>query len=59
MYRDAAREFNVPLVPFLLQGIADDPQLMQDDGLHPLAAAEPRVLDNVWPALQTALGTMH
>lgn len=59
MYRDAARDFNVPLVPFLLEGIADDPKLMQDDGLHPLAAAEPRVLDNVWPALQTAFGKSH
>ena len=56
MYRDAAREFNVPLVPFLLEGVADDATLMQEDGLHPLAAGESRVLDNVWPSLQTALG---
>ncbi len=56
MYRDVAREFNVPLVPFVLDGVAQDPKLMQDDGLHPLAAGEPKVLDNVWPALQQALG---
>jgi acyl-CoA thioesterase-1 len=56
MYRDAAREFNVPLVPFLLDGVAQDPKLMQDDGMHPLAAGEPKVLDNVWPTLKTAVG---
>jgi acyl-CoA thioesterase-1 len=59
MYRDIAREFNVPLVPFLLEGVADDAKLMQDDGLHPLAAAEPKVLDNVWPLLRAALGSDH
>lgn len=59
MYRDIAREFNVPLVPFLLRGVADDEKLMQDDGLHPLPAAEPKVLDNVWPLLLAALGSGH
>ena len=59
MYRDAARNFNVPLVPFLLEGVAQDPTLMQDDGLHPLAAAEPKVLDNVWPVLQAAMPSLH
>ncbi len=56
MYRDEAHDFNVPLVPFLLAGVADDPALMQDDGLHPVAAAEPKLLDNVWPALAGVLG---
>jgi len=55
LYRDAANEFNVPLVPFLLDGVAEDPKSMQDDGLHPLAAAEPKVLDNVWPVLESSL----
>lgn len=55
IYRDAAAEFNVPLVPFLLDGVALDPELMQDDGLHPRAAAEPKLLANVWPALQRGL----
>jgi acyl-CoA thioesterase-1 len=59
MYRDEARNFNVPLVPFLLEGVAQEPKLMQDDGLHPLAAAEPKVLDNVWPAVQAALPALH
>jgi acyl-CoA thioesterase-1 len=55
MYRGLADEFNVPLVPFLLDGVALDPALMQDDGLHPNAAGEPKVLDNVWSALAPAL----
>ncbi|HEV7489825.1 MAG TPA: arylesterase [Rhodanobacteraceae bacterium] len=55
MYRDLAQEFNLPLVPFLLAGVALDPNLMQDDGLHPKAEGEPKVLDNVWPVLEPAL----
>ncbi len=55
LYRGLAGEFNVPLVPFLLDGVALDPALMQDDGLHPRAVAEPRVLENVWKVLEPAL----
>jgi len=55
MYQALAKEFNVPLVPFLLDGVATDERLMQPDGLHPTAAAEPRVLENVWPKLELAL----
>ena len=55
MYRDLAAEFNVPLVPFLLADVAENPQLMQDDGLHPRAAGEPKVLDNVWPSVIVVL----
>lgn len=55
MYRDLAGEFNAPLLPFLLDGVALNPDLMQDDGLHPKAEGEPRVLDNVWPVLEPVL----
>ncbi|GAP65314.1 lysophospholipase L1-like esterase [Mizugakiibacter sediminis] len=51
VYRDLAARYRLPLVPFLLDGVALDPALMQDDGLHPAAAGEPRVLDNVWKVL--------
>jgi acyl-CoA thioesterase I len=51
LYSDLARQYQVPLVPFLLAGVALDPALMQDDGLHPVAAGEPHVLDTVWPYL--------
>jgi acyl-CoA thioesterase-1 len=55
MYRDLAAEFNVPLLPFLLAGVAEDPDLMQEDGLHPNASGQPKVLDNVWPVLEPVL----
>lgn len=55
VYRGLAHEFNVPLVPFLLEGVALDPAMMQDDGLHPKAAAEPRVLETVWSVLEPVL----
>ncbi|MFC2992523.1 arylesterase [Halomonas tibetensis] len=62
-YRDAftgvyyrlADDFEVPLVPFLLESIALDASLMQNDGIHPTAAAQPRILENVWPELAAML----
>lgn len=55
IYAELARSKRTALVPFLLDGVALDPALMQDDGLHPTAAGEPRVLDNVWKALEPLL----
>ena len=55
MYRLLAREQRLPLVPFLLDGVALDPQLMQEDGYHPTAEGQPRVLDNVWQHLRPLL----
>lgn len=55
IYVDLARVHHTALVPFLLDGIALDPALMQDDGLHPVASAEPRVLETVWKQLQPLL----
>lgn len=55
VYVDLARKYHVPLVPFLLQGVAMKPQLMQSDGLHPRAVGEPKVLDNVWRVLNPML----
>ncbi len=51
VYRELAREYGVPLVPFLLTGVATEPGLMQADGLHPTAAAQPRILETVWRGL--------
>ncbi|HVX03522.1 MAG TPA: arylesterase [Rhodanobacteraceae bacterium] len=56
IYADLARQDRTGLVPFLLQGIALDPALMQADGLHPTAAAQSRVLGNVWAALAPMIG---
>ena len=55
IYAELAKEHHAGLVPFLLRGIALHPELMQEDGLHPTAAAQPRVLENVSPALQKVL----
>ncbi len=49
MYPALAREMHVALVPFLLEGVADKPELLQADQIHLTAAAHPRLLDNVWP----------
>ena len=58
MYRGLATEFNVPLVPFLLHGVALDQSLMQADGLHPTSAAQPQVLETVWSVLAPTLTTL-
>ena len=44
------------LVPFLLEGFGDDMTYFQPDRIHPTAAAQPRLLANVWPALVPLLG---
>jgi len=55
IYSELAQKQQLPLVPFLLAGVALTPGLMQADGLHPRAAAQPRLLDNVWPYLEPLL----
>jgi len=55
LYRELHEALGVAFVPFFLDGVALDAALMQDDGIHPTAAAQPRMLDNVWPALEPLL----
>lgn len=55
LYPQVAAKARVRLVPFLLDGIADRRELFQADQLHPSAAAQPRILDNVWPTLEPLL----
>ncbi len=55
VFAQVARENRLPQVKFLLDGIADQPALFQADGLHPTAAAQGRILDNVWPVLSPLL----
>jgi len=50
-----AKQEKTPLVEFLLDGIADQPQLFQADTIHPTAEAQPRLLDNVWAVLAPLL----
>jgi acyl-CoA thioesterase-1 len=49
MYRKLATQFKEPLVPFMLEGVADKPAMFQADRLHPVAAAHPIILANIWP----------
>jgi len=55
VYADLAKAKHTGLVPFLLQDVAMDPAKMQEDGLHPVASAEPQVLGTVWPQLAPLL----
>ncbi len=50
-YQELATEFNVPLVPFLLEGLGTGREYFQADGIHPTAQAQPILLENVWNAL--------
>jgi acyl-CoA thioesterase-1 len=54
-YRDLARSFDIPLLPFLLEPIAADRGKFMDDNLHPVAEAQPAIRDHVWPALAPLL----
>ncbi|WP_394558405.1 arylesterase [Aquipseudomonas alcaligenes] len=55
VYADLAADRQVPLVPFLLEGVGGVPGMMQPDGIHPAAAAQSKMLDNVWPSLEPLL----
>ena len=58
-YARLAAQHGAALVPFMLEGFAEDNSAFQADGIHPTAAAQTRILDNVWPALQRLLKTSH
>ncbi len=50
-----AKQYNLPLVPFLLEGFAQRREMFQSDGIHPNAQAQPAVLDTVWKRLEPML----
>lgn len=56
LFSDIAEQENLPLVPFLIDGIPQQPELMQSDGIHPRAEAQALIVDNVWPSLAPLLG---
>ncbi|QNM96067.1 arylesterase [Chitinimonas koreensis] len=56
LFAELAKQYKLPQPPFLLDGIADKPELFQADQLHPVAGAQARLVDNVWPALAPLLG---
>jgi acyl-CoA thioesterase-1 len=58
VYRDVARKQRVPLIPFLLEGVAGQSGLNQPDGIHPNAQGTRIVADTVWSVLRPVLDQM-
>ena len=56
VFRQAAADNDIPWIEFFMDGIALNEELMQGDGIHPNAAAQPLLLDNAWPIIVQALG---
>lgn len=55
LYPSVAKQQNVPLLPLLLAPLAGKREAFQADGIHPVAAAQPMLLDAVWPYLKPLL----
>jgi len=55
MYGELAKRHKAALLPFFLEGIGDRREMFQSDGIHPVAEAQPRILDNVWAELAPLL----
>lgn len=55
VFRSVADSRGVPLVPRLLEGVGGESGLVQEDGIHPTAEAQPILLENVWPVLEPLL----
>jgi len=55
IYPDLAKQYNLALVPFMLQGVSGKSEFIQSDGLHPNAQAQPLILENIWPYLKVLL----
>jgi acyl-CoA thioesterase-1 len=59
IYSDIAKKENIPLLPFLLSGVAGIPRLNQADGIHPNLAGERIVADNLWRTLKPIVGSVR
>jgi acyl-CoA thioesterase I len=55
LYSKLSRDAKIPLVPFLLEGVASEAQMFQPDRIHPVEEAQPIMLNNIWPHLKTLL----
>jgi acyl-CoA thioesterase-1 len=55
VYRDLAKQYKTPLIPFILENVGGNPALNQADGIHPNAAGEQIMTDNVWRVLEPLL----
>ncbi len=55
VYREVALDLGVPWIEFFMDGVALNADLLQSDGIHPNAAAQPILLNNAWPIISEAL----
>ncbi len=56
IYPELAKRDGLPLMPYMLEGFGTDPAMFQPDRIHPAAAAQPIILDNIWKTLKPLLG---
>lgn len=57
VFPELAAEFDTPLIPFFMEGVALDPGKMQADGIHPNTEAQPILMETVWTTLEPELAT--
>ena len=55
IYPRLAKDQQLQLAPFLMEGFGDQTGFFQADGIHPTAQAQEKMLDNIWPALVSVL----
>ena len=55
VYAELAEQYDAPLIPFFMEGVALDPNLMQADGIHPTKEAQPILMETVWVILEPTL----
>jgi len=55
LFQNLSEKYTVPLVPKILDHVADDSALMQEDRTHPTTEGQKQVLENIWPQLETLL----
>jgi len=58
-FTELAEELDIALLPFLLDGVATQEDLMQRDGIHPNPKAQKMLLDNIWPVIKQLLATSN
>ena len=54
-FESLAEQYMLPFVPFLLDGVTTERELVQRDGIHPTVEAQPKLLDDVWPSIKPLL----
>ncbi|NNJ98308.1 MAG: hypothetical protein HKP12_14255 [Gammaproteobacteria bacterium] len=55
LFEGLSKRFQIPLVPRMLDQVADYRELLQADGIHPTAEAQPKIMKNIWGGLEPML----